>query len=187
MGRPLGSKNKVREEGDVVVLERTENTQVLKVGDTVVVSGDPAYGYEPEPTPPNFERYRLQLDPKFDNWLIERLEARKPYYQRAGWLSQLLQISGMNDWIVIKLNNSIFMGAVHKDPLDPRVRIQEFICWTMDEKWYDCMKLYREVRRRALAMNCVCLNLGRDTCVPQNEIERQLKGQYPADMFVDLT
>lgn len=183
MGRPPGSKNKARDEGDVAVMERPSESMQQTIDTTIEykTNGDVI------DSPPQFERYRLQLDPKFDNWLIEQLEARKPYYGRAGWLSQLLQVSGMNEWIVIKLNNSIFMGAVHKDPLDPRVRIQEFICWTMDEKWYDCMKLYREVRRRALAMNCVCLNLGRDSCVPPNEIERQLKGQYPADMFVDLT
>lgn len=133
------------------------------------------------------ERYRMQLDPVFDNWLLTELETRKPWYSRAGWFGQIRQALGSNDFMALKLNNSIFLGAVHKDPLDPRVRIQEFICWTMDEKWYDCMKLYREVRRKSHDMNAVCINLLRDSCVPPNEVERQLSGQYPGDMFVDMT
>ncbi len=137
------------------------------------------------------ERYRMQTDPAFDNWLLNRLERDKPYWSRAGWLAQLRQMAASNEWHMMRLGDTILLASILKDPADPRVKVKDFICWSMSENekvvTSECLKLFRELRQWSHTMNAVAVSFGNSSDVNPGDMKHALNGEYASDLFWDMT
>lgn len=143
------------------------------------------------PTPITSEtvtKFGLNDWPKFGNWLLTRLETEKPWYSRAGWLAQIRQMTAMNEWYMIKTEHAVFIGAICKDPGDPRPRMQEFLCWCMDKEHVkECVDLYRFARTHSREMNAKSVYFGFASDMTAAEVKAAVNGDYAAIVFVDLT